>query len=135
MRHVATEEKTGRSRYQISDKHLCHSCQHYGLCTTGRNGRRLVRLPNEAIKEKLEAQYEEAASQQIYSRRKARVEHPFGHIKRNLKTDSFLLRGQTGVQAEISLLTTCFNLARMVSILGVAGLIQKLKAETAFVGA
>ena len=132
LRHVSTEKKTGRGRYQISYKLLCHSCPHYGLCTTGKNGRRLVRLPNEAIREKLEAQYGEAASQQIYSRRKARVEHPFGHIKRNLKTDSFLLRGRNGVQAETSLLTTCFNLVRMISILGVTGLIQKLKAETAF---
>ena len=59
---------------------------------------------------------------------KARVEHPFGHIKMNLKTDGFLLRGQTGVNAEISLLATCFNLARMITILGVSGLIERLMA-------
>jgi hypothetical protein len=104
LRHVSTEKKTGRSRYQIIDKQLCFSCQHWGECTTGKNGRRLLRLPNESIREKLEAQYEETESQQIYSRRKDRVEHPFGHIKRNLKTDGFLLRGLKGVQAETALL-------------------------------
>jgi hypothetical protein len=76
----------------------------------------------------LEAQYEEVSSQQIYGRRKARVEHPFGHIKRNLKTDAFLMRGQTGVNAETSLFAVCFNLARMITICGVSGLIGKLMA-------
>jgi hypothetical protein len=36
------------------------------------------------------------------------------------------MRGQTGVNAETSLLGTCFNLARMITILGVSGLIEKL---------
>jgi len=50
------------------------------------------------------------------------------YIKRNLKTDGFLIRGQIGVNAETSLLGTCFNLARMITILGVSGLIEKLMA-------
>jgi hypothetical protein len=119
LSHVATEKKTGRSRYQITDKQLCFHCQHWGKCTTSTSsGRRILRLPNEALKEKLEAQFAEPQSQEIYRRRKARVEHPFGHIKRNLKTDAFLLRGRDGVQAETSLLATCFNLARMITLLG-----------------
>jgi hypothetical protein len=84
-------------------------------------------LRNEDVKLKLEAQYEEVSSQAIYKRRKARVEHPFGHIKRNLKTDAFLLRGRDGVQAETSLLATCFNIARMITIFGVGNLIEKFK--------
>jgi len=88
------------------------------------------------VREKLEAQYEETASQEIYAKRKARVEHPFGHIKRNLKTDSFLLRGLNGVQAETSMLATCFNVARMITLLdGVPELIQKLTAITTAVAA
>jgi hypothetical protein len=78
------------------------------------------------MKQKLEAQYEEAASQEIYARRKTRAEHPFGHIKRNLKTDAFLLRGRDGVQAETSILATCFNVARMITIFGVGVLKEKL---------
>ena len=85
----------------------------------------------EGQKEKLEAQYEEEDSQEIYARRKARVEHPFGHIKRNLKTDAFMMRGLEGVEAETSLLATCFNLSRMITILGISGLIKKLSAISA----
>jgi len=133
--HVATEKKTGRSRHQITDKQLCFHCQHWGKCTTSTSsGRRILRLPNEALKEKLEAHFAEPQSQEIYRRRKARIEHPFGHIKRNLKVDAFLLRGRDGVQAETSLLATCFNLARMITLLGgVPMLIQKLMTMTAAV--
>jgi transposase len=127
---LAGTEKNGKKRYQIVDKKICHGCHHYGKCTTGKNGRRIMRIHNEEIKEKLESEFEQSASQEIFSRRKTRVEHPFGHIKRNLKTDSFLLRGRDGVQAETSLLATCFNIARMITIMGVPGLIQKLSART-----
>ena len=132
LAHVATEKKTGRKRYQIMDKKLCFSCKHWGQCTKSRTcGRRTLRLPNENTKERLEVQYEQPESQEIYARRKARVEHPFGHLKRNLKIDAFLLRGLDGVEAETSLMCTCFNIARMITLLGgVSQLVQKLKAIT-----
>jgi len=123
---IGTDKTTGKRHYLITDKHVCLRCVHYGQCTAAKHGRKIVRLPNEESKQKLEAQYQEPTSQEIYARRKTRVEHPFGHIKRNLKTDAFLLRGIPGVQAETSLLATCFNIARMISILGVTGLILKL---------
>jgi len=90
-----------------------------------------VRLDNEEIKEKLEAQYEQQESKEIYARRKSRVEHPFGHIKRNLKTDAFLMRGRDGTLAETSLLAICFNMARMITIVGVSGLIENLTPRAA----
>jgi hypothetical protein len=131
LRLAGTEKKNGKKRYQIVEKEICLTCQHYGICTTGKNGRRIVRLHNEEMKEKLEEQYKQRASQEIYSRRKARVEHPFGHMKRNLKTQAFILRGRDGVQAETSLLATCFNIARLITILGVSGIIRKLAIITA----
>jgi transposase len=128
LNYVGTDKGSGKRHYQITDRKICHCCVHYGECTEAKKGRKIIRLPLEEVKERLEAQYEEASSQEIYARRKARVEHPFGHIKRNLKTDGFLLRGQTGVNAETSLLGTCFNLARMITILGVSGLVERLVA-------
>jgi transposase len=133
LKRSSTYKKTGNTYYQITDKRFCYNCQHWGRCTTGKSGRRLVRLHNEAIKEKLEAQYEQHDSQELYARRKARVEHPFGHIKRNLKTDAFLMRGRDGVQAETSLVATCFNIARMITLMGVSGFIEKLSPREAMV--
>ena len=65
-------------------------------------------------------------SQEIYKLRKQKVELPFGHIKHNLKVGGFLLRGLPGVRAEMSILSSCFNIARMISIIGVSGLIARL---------
>ena len=132
LSYVGTDKGNGKRHYQITDRKICQGCVHYGQCTEAKKGRKIIRLPLEEVKERLEAQYEEASSQEIYARRKARVEHPFGHMKRNLKTDAFLMRGREGVGAETSLLATCFNLARMITILGVSGLIEKLTAMSAF---
>jgi transposase len=122
-----TDAKRGKKYYRISAPGLCHACVHYGKCTSNKNGRRIMRLVLEDLKEKFEAQYE--ASKEIYARRKARAEHPFGHMKRNLKTDGFMLRGREGVQAETSLLATCFDLRRMMTLLGITTLIEKLTAS------
>jgi hypothetical protein len=70
--------------------------------------------------------YDLPSSQKIYTIRKQKVELPFGHIKRNLGANHFLLRGLDGVKAEMSLLSGCFNIARMINIIGVCGLVEKL---------
>ncbi len=107
----------------------CLSCRFFGVCTKSKSGRRICKPFNQKTKEKLEAIYESESGQQIYTRRKARVEHPFGHIKHNLGVSAFLLRGIDGVKAELSLLSTAFNLTRMITIIGgVKPLIDKIKA-------
>lgn len=114
--------------YKVSDKKICLSCPHYGICTTSPTGRTISRLLKEEVRQKLEAQYDEPSSQEIYQLRKEKVELPFGHIKHNLKFDSFLLRGLKGVKAEASIIGTCFNLVRMITLLGVPALVKELNA-------
>jgi len=75
-------------------------------------------LLHEELKEKLEVQYEQPQCQEIYKLRKQKAELPFGHIKHNLKVSGFLLRGFDGVKAEASILFSCFNIVRMISIIG-----------------
>lgn len=111
------KEKQARY-YRVTRATICKQCQHFGECTSAKKGRKILRYDNEAIREKLETQYEEPESQEIYVRRKARVEHPFGHIKKNLGKTQFLLRGRQGAQAETALVGTCFNIARMITIFG-----------------
>lgn len=113
--------------YKISDKKICLTCPNYGTCTKSPTGRTISRLLKEELRQKLENQYEEIQSQEIYKLRKQKVELPFGHIKHNLKVDSFLLRGLNGVKAEASIFATCFNIARMITILGVPNLVKTLK--------
>ena len=113
--------------YQIRDANNCRQCSNFGECTNSLSGRKIVRLLQEEVREKLERQYEHPELQEIYKRRKSRVEHPFGHIRRNLGMTNFLLRGREGVQAELSIAATCFNIARMITLFGgVKGLIRRL---------
>jgi hypothetical protein len=121
-----TDSKRGRKYYRITKAKWCWQCEHFGQCTTNKKGRRIMRLLQEDSKEKFEALYE--SSKDIYDRRKTRAELPFGHIKRNLKTANFMLRGKDGANAEASLLATRFDVRRMMTILGITGLIEKLRA-------
>ena len=117
--------------YLISKKSFCTTCHYFRKCTKSKRGRTIRTLLNDHVRKRLEAQYERPESQAIYNLRKQKVELPFGHIKRNLKLDAFLLRGRDGAKLEMSLLSSCFNIARMITILGVKGLIQELRLVTA----
>jgi len=78
--------------------------------------------------EKLEEVYQKEENQKVYKLRKEKAELPFGHMKRNLGAGQFMLRGRKGVNAELSLLSTCFNIARMITIIGIPMLITKLNS-------
>jgi len=105
----------------------CRRCAHFGVCTTNRfHGRKVTRIDHETVREKLEQRYRQPEARAIYQRRKTKVEHPFGHIKRNLEAGYFLRRGLAGVRAEWSLLACGFNLTRLIRMLGVEPLVAKL---------
>jgi len=107
---------------------VCRTCKHFGRCTTNRLQGRKVRLYDyEQLRTKLETRYLEPDAQAIFARRKCRVEHPFGHFKRNLGAGYFLLRGLAGVRAEMAMLAGCFNIRRLITLLGVEGLKMRLK--------
>jgi len=122
-----TDAERQRHEYQI-DGATCCACPHYQECTRGRNGRRVVRYFNEDLRDRLRQQFELPASREVYRRRQETAELPFGHLKRNLGAGQFLLRGLSGVRAEMSLLASCFNMARLIGLFGVAGLVAKLAA-------
>ena len=116
-------------RYKITESSICRVCSCFGECTKSEGGRQINRLVDEEIRLRLEAQYLQLESQAIYKLRKQKVELPFGHIKRNLSVKDFLLRGIDGVKAEMSVLAACFNITRMITIFGVAGLIKGANAH------
>lgn len=125
FRRSRKEDKS--DMYTINDPGRCRKCRHFGSCTKSDTGRRIIRLWNEEARLKFEAQYRRPEAQAVYRLRKQKSEYPFGHIKRNLKFDSFLMRGRDGANAEIALAAVCFNMARMITILGIPALIQKLQ--------
>ena len=82
----------------------------------------------EDLRQEFERHYALPESQEIYKLRKEKVELPFGHIKHNLGVRGFLLRGLDGVKAEFSIMTSCFNITRMMNLLGTTRLIEALRA-------
>lgn len=128
LKYSCTHKTRKRREYQIKSSKLCKECRHFGVCTISKNGRKITQLLNEDIRHRFESEYNKPESQQIYKLRQEKVELPFGHIKRNLKVDAFLLRGREGAKAEMSILASCFNMARMITILGVPLLMEKLAA-------
>jgi hypothetical protein len=109
---------------------VCVKCRNFGSgdnrCTNCRTGRRVTRLADEVFKEYLEGNYKKTENQARYKLRKEKVEHPFGHMKRNLGIGQFLTRGRDKVNAEASLMGICFNMARMISLMGVPKLVMRL---------
>lgn len=119
-------ENKNKKVYRVGAR-VCRGCCYFGECTKSfKYGRKIVRYVNEEFRERLQSQFEQPDSQAIYELRKQKAELPFGHIKRNLNAGYFLLRGLDGVRAEASLLASCFNLVRMITLIGVPALIAEL---------
>ncbi|MCE0879619.1 transposase, partial [Pseudomonas putida] len=56
------------------------------------------------------------------------VEHPFGTLKYWMGATHFLTRTLSRVSTEMSLHVLAYNLKRMMSILGIKGLLEAIKA-------
>lgn len=126
LEYVGMNNRKRHRNYRLKDRHICLTCENFGKCTKSSRGRRIIRLANEDTKKKLEAVYRSDYGQEIYKYRKMLGELPFGHMKKNLGAGQFLLRGLDGMKAEISMLSTCFNLTRMITIMGVQNLLFAL---------
>jgi len=132
-----SSQAKGRNKiaYRMKRESACKICKHYGQCTTAKRGRTIYRMVNEETKQELEKLYKSKVGQEIYAKRKMKVELPFGHIKRNLGAGTFLLRGLEGVNAELGILGSCFNIARMITLLGgVRPMVAKMKEIRVYAG-
>lgn len=116
LRSCGTHKK-GQRAYRASWED-CRKCIHFGVCTTNGEGRSIDRMEHETLHQKLTAVYKSPQGQAIYRLRKQIVELIFGHFKANLGAGQFLLRGRSGANAELAILSTGFNIARMITILG-----------------
>jgi transposase len=128
LKFVQVIQKSQSRLYKIHKKSNCLNCQHFGKCTHSNSGRKLERLPEEDLKTRLEQSYVRPENKSIYIRRQYKSEPVFGHFKKNLGFTYYLLRGRPGANAELALVSICFNIRRMITVLGYKGLIQRLKA-------
>ena len=124
-----SESDTRRNPTSYTVKHYktkaCLSCAAKDLCTNNKYGRLVERSEHtEAIGSNNQRVIE---LKEIYRKRQAIVEHPFGTIKRGWGYTFTLLKGLEKVDGEMGLIFTVYNLRRAVSILSVPKLLKLLK--------
>src|SRR5215468_8587251 len=120
-----TEEKGRATRYYATS--ACGGCPIKARCTENKGGRRITRWADEHL---LEAMAERVgAHPEIMKVRKELIEHIFGTMKRSMDQGYFLLRTRKKVAAEMSLTVLAYNLKRVITIVGVKGLIAGLMAS------
>lgn len=109
----------------VSRKAVCDVCPLRLRCVTDKQPtRELLRWEHEEVIERHRARMQNATD--MMRRRKSLVEHPFGTLKCRAGYRHFLVRGFNKVRGEWSLMALCYNLTRLLSILGLDGFIAAL---------
>jgi transposase len=116
-----------RKEFRVYATKHCQGCPLRAQCTTSKYGRRIKRWVHHEVLERLQARLHRHPEMLVL--RKALSEHPFGTIKVAMNHERLLLKGLKHVATEIKLTVLSYNLKRVMSILGVATLIEKLKLQ------
>jgi transposase len=118
-----TPEKNGvKQRYYRTT--ACKTCAARLGCTENNRGRTIKRLMNEDVLERMAERLR--GHPEKMRLRSQLVEHPFGTMKRVLNQGYFLLRGLRKVATEMSLTVLCYNLKRVLNIVGVEKMIREV---------
>ena len=106
----------------------CRECPRRSLCTSSpiERGRLIER-----------SQYQDSVDannlrvrneKEKYRLRQTMTEHPFGVVKRQWGYDHIMMKGLQKTDSEISLIFLCYNLKRVMNILGINGILTAIKA-------
>ena len=118
-------EVEGRTLRYYANWAACAACPLRAACTGAKQGRRIMRTPEEA---RLEAMAERMEKEpDLMLQRKSVVEHPYGTMKWWWDGGYFLVKGLQKVRGEFSLMTLAYNLRRVMNVLGVKCLLEALR--------
>lgn len=118
-----SEEKEMKLHVYFSSS--CGSCELKAHCTTGKE-RRIKRGEHEGVLESMQERLEKNPDAMLL--RKQTVEHPFGTIKHWMGSTHFLMRTLEHVSTEMSLHVLAYNMKRVISIMGMRTLMEKMQA-------
>jgi transposase len=112
--------KPNQSQFKQYKTRACNGCPVRGLCTTAKNGRLLSRNIYTPVYEQNRKNMEQ--DPELYRRRQAIVEHPFGTIKRQWGFDHILSKkGKKRASADVGFIFIAYNLKRILSLMGKKG--------------
>jgi transposase len=103
----------------------CQDCAMKDQCTPSKE-RRVSRWEHEDVLEAVQQRLDE--NPQAMRQRRETVEHPFGTIKARMGATHFLMKRLPRVATEMALHVLAYNLTRLMNILGIAPLIQAMRA-------
>ena len=103
----------------------CKSCALKAQCTTGLE-RRITRWEHEAVLEKVQDRLDH--SPDAMGVRRQTAEHPFGTMKCWMGATHFLTRKLPKVATEMALNVLAYNMKRVMTIVGVGGLLEAMRA-------
>lgn len=109
-------------RYQTRD---CQTCPLKNKCTARDQGRLIERPLHQDYVDRNDNRVRK--DMWYYKKRQEIIEHIFGRIKRQWNMDHTLVRGRENVETEYRIAAICYNLTRVVSLLGIEGLKKRLK--------
>ncbi len=121
-RYTREEGGLALRRYWTS---ACLSCAMKDQCTPARE-RRISRWEHEHVLEAVQRRLDE--NPQAMRQRRETVEHPFGTIKAWMGATHFLMKRLKNVRTEMALSVLAYNLTRVMNIIGIAPLIQAMRA-------
>lgn len=124
LNYYSTSKKDGGRKIRKYRTSACQECSVSKLCTTSPRGRYIHRWEEQAVLERLKHRLQ--TESHIIKKRKTIVEHPFGTMKKVWGYSTFLSRGIEKVSSEVSLMTLSYNIRRVITIVGVIGLIKAL---------
>ena len=121
-RFAGVEKGMMLNRYWSSN---CKTCPLKDRCTPSQQ-RRVTRWEHQDLLDDMQEQLER--SPDAMPIRRCSVEHPFGTIKSWMGATHFLTKGLERVKTEMSLHVLAYNVKRLMSLLGVAGMMEAIRA-------
>jgi hypothetical protein len=121
-RFAAVEKGMTLNRYWSSN---CQACPLKEKCTPSQQ-RRVTRWEHQDVLDDMQVRLER--NPDAMRIRRSSVEHPFGTIKSWMGATHFLTKGLERVKTEMSLHVLAYNLKRLMTLLGVAGIMKVIRA-------
>ncbi len=117
MNGVKTSPAGRQDIRYVSLKSTCKACHLRERCLSQKSDKRTIyRWQHEEVIDRHRERMKEAGA--LMRQRACLVEHPFGTLKCRAGYRHFLVRGFAKVRGEWNLMALCYNLARVLNILG-----------------
>jgi len=124
---LLTRNKKKRGELYNVYQGSCAGCPRKSSCTTSKRGRTIHRNVNKPWIDQYKQRLTQPAIKKKILERKTVAEHPFGTLKYLLGKIPLRLRGMGKVQIEVDIITTAYDLKRLISLESMENLLFRVQ--------